>query len=205
MLNFIIVINMKLIYSDNIIESYSENKINGDGVIDIFLNENEPLIIYNLDGSEYEIFKLLDDSYTMMYNNDKIIARRFVPNHDFFYTLFDCNQFNEEDEYIYIYVNNEQKKIKKNQYDFTFQPWSEFISNEYIGILPNNPLIVKSDDNFYKSYDSINEAFKVEKIEEDTMWLKSTSTGCCGSNKDLEGFVKWKEGNMLLIDLNIFD
>ncbi|WP_163445072.1 hypothetical protein [Flavobacterium columnare] len=111
---------MKLIYSDSIIESYSENKINGNGVIGIFLNENEPLIIYNLDGSEYEIFKLLDDSYTMMYNNDKIIARRFVPNHDFFYTLFDCNQFNEEDEYIYIYVNNEQKKIKKNQYDFTF-------------------------------------------------------------------------------------
>ncbi len=37
------------------------------------------------------------------------------------------------------------------------------------------------------------------------MWLKSTSTGCCDSNKDLEGFVKWKEGNMLLIDLNIFD
>lgn len=196
---------MELIFSDDIIESYSESIIRGDGVINILLKKNEALTIFNLDNSEYEIFKLLEDTYTMMYNSDKIIARRFIPNHDFLKIFFDCNRFEDNDEFIFIYINNEQKKIKQCDYDFTFQPWSEFILNEYIGILPDNPLLVKSDNNFHESSDSINEVFKVEKIEDDILWLNSTSTGCCGSSKKLDGFIKWKEGDRLLIDLNIFD
>jgi hypothetical protein len=35
--------------------------------------------------------------------------------------------------------------------------------------------------------------------------LNSTSTGCCSTSKKLDGFIKWKEGDRLLIDLNIFD
>lgn len=196
---------MELIYSDNIIESYSENIIRGYGVINILLNVNEPLIIFNLDDSEYEVFKLLDDSYTMMYNTTNIIARRFVPNHDFLKIFFDCNQFYEDDEFIFIHINKEIKKIKKNQYDFTFQVWPEFIENEYIGILLTNPLTVESNGNFYKDLNSVNEIYKVQKIEHDILWLKSTSTSCCTSNKELNGFVKWKEKNKLLIDLNTFD
>lgn len=196
---------MELIYSDNIIESYSENIIRGYGVINILLNVNEPLIIFNLDDTEFEVFKLLDDSYTMMYNNTKLIARRFIPNHDFLKIFFDCNYFNENDEFVFIYINKELKKINKNQYDFTFQVWNEFIVNEYIGVLSTNPLTVESNGDSYKDLNSVNEIYKVQKIENDILWLKSTSTSCCSSNRELYGFVKWKEKNELLIDLNTFD
>lgn len=196
---------MELIYADNILDSYSENIIRGDGVLKIILDEDQSLEILNLDNSDYEVFKMLKDTYTMMYNSEKIIARRFIPNHDFFKIYFDCDCVNEDHFYIQIYINGEKKKIEKNKYQYIYQTWEEFLLDEYVGLIANNLLIVKNEKGDEPLIDSINETFKVDKVEDDTLWLTSTSTGCCKSLSQIEGYLKWKKDNRLLIDLNIFD
>jgi hypothetical protein len=197
--------DMELIYSDKIIESYSDNIIRGKGVVELLLKINQPLIIYNLDDTEYEVFKLLSDDYVMMYNTETVVARIFVPNHDFLRIIFDCNEFNQEDEYVFIYFNEELKKIKNKDYELMYDDWNDFVKNGYVSLLPNNPLYVQKENQYIKDDDSLNEVYTVEKMDNEILWLRSTSTGCCSSNRDLYGYVKWRDRNNLLISLNVAD
>ncbi len=195
---------MKLVYKDSQISSFTDDFMRGDGVIEIDLKSNE-FIVLNLDGSVFERIIFDDDFYVLKNKINEIIARKFIPNQDFFSLSFDSNSFKSEDEFIFIYINGELKKIEANKYEVDYYKWIDYVKNSYVKLKPENPLKIKSSFGYQVFNDSINHVYSVKEIENDEMILMTTSTGCCKSMETFEGKVNWKIDKELLIDICVID
>lgn len=195
---------MDLIYQDNKISCYTDREIRGNGIVNIQLLNNK-FTVLNLNGTTFEEFYFNNDSYKMKNNLEKIIARKVILNQDFFSLEFDCNEIIEDEEFIYIYLNSELKKIKKSNYLTNYSTWDDYVKNSYVKILKDNLLIVKTDYGEKALIDSVNHIYEVETLLEDSLFLKTTSTGCCKRTENIEGVVKWKKNNELLVDICIID
>ncbi|NHN28145.1 hypothetical protein FIA58_020905 [Flavobacterium jejuense] len=195
---------MDLIYQDNKISCYTDKEIRGNGIVNIQLLNNK-FTILNLSGSIFEEFFFKDNEYTIKNNLKEIIARKVILNLDFFSLEFDCNEIIEDEEFIYIYLNSELKKIKKSNYLINYSTWNDYVKNSYVKILKDNLLIVKTDYGEKALSDSVNHTYRVESLLGDSLFLKTTSTGCCNCTENIEGFVKWKNNTELLVDICIID
>jgi hypothetical protein len=193
-----------IIFSDSQINSYTDDIMRGDGVLEINLNSDQ-FTVLNMDGSIFESFHFKKGEYLIQNNTKDIIARKVILNYDFFSLSFDCNSFNKEDEFIYIYFNQELKKIDKSKYHHSYTNWIEYIKNTYIKLKEGNPIKIKSSDNIDVLDYNLENVYSVKDMIDDKLLLVSTSTGCCASTVNIEGVVKWKEGKKLMIDICVID
>lgn len=195
---------MKLIFADNYIESYTDDTIRGNGVVEISLGSNEFKIL-NLDDTLFEKFVFIENQYSLENGINKIIARKFIPNEDFFSLTFDADFFKVDDKFIFIYVNERLKKIEKSKYIVEYSDWLVYLKNGYVKLFKDNLLKIKTTYRNEILEDSLNHVFSVKEIVNDNLILVSTSTGCCKSIKDIEGEVKWRNKDKLLVDICIID
>lgn len=195
---------MNLIYQDQKVSCYTDKIIRGSGVVEIQLIKNE-LAIFNLDDTLYEKITFKKDSVDLENNLKEIVARKVILAMDFLSLEFDCEKFEEEDEFVYIYLNGKLLKIKKAVFVINYFEWLDYVKGGYVRILSNNLLLIQTEYGKKVAYNSADGIFMVKEIKDDKLFLKSTSTGCCTTAEDLEGIVKWREGNELLVDICVID
>jgi hypothetical protein len=178
-------------YQNDKISVYNEYKMRGDGVA--ILNVNDKIEILNQDNTIFgEITVSEEEGYQINLQN-KIVARSFVPEFDKFY--FDAEEPNKSDEFVILYINKEQKKIKNIQDNYKFQKWEDFVKGDFIKL--------RGCNNISKSKKDIN-TYSVLEIYGDSMKVKSASKNDCDAIEDYTNLtkkIKWKKNDFLLIDL----
>lgn len=186
-----------LVFNAETFSSYTEDAIRGQGVVSFTMDINDRLTILNEDDTNFgEIVLNEDMTYFTLTMPKKVVARKVIPNYDFAAFDFDAETINTDKEYLFIYVNKEKKKVKKTDLKFTFSTWENYIKKQSIKLKACNLLKDAKGKDLY---------FDVLEIKGDEIKIKSTKD-CGGEDapfEDIEGNVKWKSGNVLLIDFAV--
>ena len=177
-----------LVYQDENLISKSDFITHGDGVVN--LNISNELFIYNKDNSIFGkiIFSEESESYILEMPKE-INARYFVPVLDQFY--FDAENPNKDETYLNIFINSKIKKVKKDNVNFNFVTWQNYLKENFIKIR-------KLD-----SKDLDKNTYEVLNIEEDSILIKSVSKKACDAIEtytNVSKKIKWRDNNLLLID-----
>ncbi len=160
----------------------------------------DTLSILDLDGSPYaKIWKTVDGFIEHSDNLIRVTKSIRILSQEPDIIVFDAIK---EDAEFKVLVNGEWKRISHPD-RATYKPWSEFIADLYISVKDKSPLRVSPsvESDIIEGWgDNI---FEVEQVKAD--WLKivcseasdpsSTNPTAC------TGWVKWREGNRLLVDL----
>ena len=191
-----------LIYEDKTFASYTEDKIRGDGVVSFNMNVNDRLTIYNEDDSVFgEIVMNEDMSYSTTNMPKKIIARNVITTNDFAAFEFDADKVTTDKDYLIIYVNQEKRRVKKTALTFTYSNWNDYIKDSIVSLKSCNLL---KDASGKPVNAAENQVFKVTAVKGDSIRIKS-SEDCAGDQelyKDMQGWVKWRSADALLINLS---
>ncbi len=208
-------ISLLLIYSFSFLYSQDKPTIGTElGILELGnIKLNDQIIIYNKDGSEWMSFNYLYDSllkakgttsYTLtdiksLYNwNDTLVP--YGLHLDYFILMFKCTGIIN---YKYKVIVNEyfgsEKYIKKDRF-WILRNWQEHILNSVATIdvdLATNPIRVGPSDT-----DHILELqetpFPIDPILIHGDWLK---VRYFDSDKEKYGWVKWKNGNSIIVAL----
>ena len=192
-----------LVWEDETFSSYTEDKIRGSGIVSFTMDINDRLTILNEDDSSFgEIVLNEDMTYFTLTMPKKIVARKVIPNYDFASFDFDCENVNADKDYLMIYINKQKKKVKKTDLKYTFLTWENYIKKQFVQLKTCN-LILDAQGKINPKSKGL--AFAVTEIKDDAIKIKSVKD-CNGEDKpfyDMKGKVKWKSGDVLLIDLAI--
>lgn len=174
-------------YQNDKISVYNEFKIRGKGVLNITIKDK--VTILNEDDTVFGEIVLREESDYEINMPSKIVARSIVPPFDIF--SFDSEDPKENDQFLKIYINKEVKKINKNQVEFSFEKWKDYIKKSFINIRNCNN---QKDLNIYE----------VLEIKDNTIKIKSLSKESCDAidnYTDITKEIKWKNNqDVLLID-----
>ncbi|TCD00529.1 hypothetical protein [Pedobacter psychroterrae] len=190
----------ELVYENAGFSSYTEDRIRAAGVVTFQLELNGMLTIYDLDTAVFgEVVRNEDGSYFTVNLPQKIVARWIVPQDDFSSFHFDAEAVDSSSDYLEIYVNSAKRLVKKDQVTYTFSPWTEYLKSSSIKLKACNLLKNADGESLASSKDQI---FEVLAVKGDLIQIKS-SKECLPdgtSFRELEGWLKWKSGDDLLID-----
>ena len=203
--------------------SQNDNKLLSEGVLlppngDIFWEDT--VSVLNQNGSEYAkiwadkngisiveysdttgVRKAIIESATSINNEalPKISIRSFDDGYDSPLMVFDAKELGENYQ---VFVNGEWKGVKYSK-PLVYKKWSEFILTVSLGISPISPLRM-AKGNGYDIVDGY-EKYSYEVVRLDGDWLQvqcwSDCEGCPDDGSIIKGWVKWKDGNKLLIEL----
>ncbi|MGY3211804.1 hypothetical protein [Mucilaginibacter sp. HD30] len=190
-----------LLYSqEGVFSSYTENKMRGVGVISFHLSINNRLDIYDEDGSKFGFLVYNDDqTYYMLDMPIKTIARAVIPIADQAQFDFDAEATNTDKDYFIIYVNKEKRKVKKADVKFTFSSWDDYLKLQEIRLKPCNMLPAAGTNQEM--------LYTVTQVKGDEIKIRSVQN-CSGEDegfKQVEGWIKWKNGDVLTVDLTNCD
>lgn len=184
----------ELVYSNDVFSTYTEGRIQGKGVASFQFKVNDRLNIYNEDDSEFGFIVLNEDlTFFTLQMPKKLVARKVIPEHDFATFDFDAEEENTHKEYLFIYANGERRKVKKAEISYTYLSWEEYIKTRPITLISCNPL-----KNAPKGM-----IFEVTTLEGERINIRS-SQECAAEDtefKVVEGWVKWRKGDTLMVDL----
>jgi hypothetical protein len=183
--------------------SYTENRMRGNGVISFMMDINDRLDVLNEDDTNFgEIVLNEDMTFFTLTMPKKVVARKVIATYDFAAFDFDCENVDADRNYFIIYVNKEKRKVKKSDLKYTFSTWKDYIKKQSVK-LKNCNLITDEQGNVnQKSKDQV---FTVNEINDDEIKI-SSSKNCSAEDSpfhSVNGQVKWKSGNVLLIDFAI--
>jgi hypothetical protein len=185
-----------LVFEGETFKSYTEDTMRGQGVLSFTMNINDRLTILNEDDTNFgEIVLNEDMTFFTLTMPKKVVARKVIPNYDFAAFDFDAENINTHKDYLFIYVNKEKKKVKKADLKFSFSTWENYIKKQ--------PVQLKTC-NLLKDSKGKNLIFDVIEINGDEIKIKSTKD-CAGEDapfENVEGSIKWKSANKLLIDFD---
>ena len=190
-----------LLYSqEGVFSSYTENIMRGVGVISFHLGINNRLDIYDEDGSKFGFLVYNDDqTYYMLDMPIKTIARAVIPVADQAQFDFDAEATNTDKDYFIIYVNKEKRKVKKADVKFTFSSWDDYLKLQEIRLKPCNMLPAAGTNQEM--------LYTVTQVKGDEIKIRSVQN-CSGEDegfKQVEGWIKWKNGDVLTVDLTNCD
>lgn len=171
------------------------------GIISFHLDINDRLDIYNEDGTVFGELVLNEDmTYFTLKMPQKIVARYVLPEYDLAYFEFDAADVNTNKEYLIIYVNKEKRMVRKTDLDFTYTKWPGYLRNKTIRLRECNLLNDLSGKPISASREQV---FTITEVKGDMIHIKSSKecNNDISSHKDMEGWLKWKSANgLLLID-----
>ncbi|RYY35330.1 MAG: hypothetical protein EOP46_10425 [Sphingobacteriaceae bacterium] len=190
-----------LLYSeDGVFSSYTEDKMRGVDVISFQLDINDRLDIYNVDGSKFGFLVYNDDqTYYLQDMPAKIIARAVIPVTDLAQFDFDAEVTNTDKDYLIIYVNREKRKVKKADVKFTFRSWEDYLKLQEIRL--------KSCNMLPEAGTNQDLVYQVTQVKGDEIKIRSVKN-CSGEDegfKQVEGWIKWKNGDSLTVNLTSCD
>ena len=172
------------------IKFYSENTLRGKGVVELTIDKN--LEILNSDKTCFGTISLLNNdfgtTYKINFPKKMVTAREIIPDDEFQVFSFDSELPEINNEFLIIYINKEQKMIKKTDVKYKFLNWDDYVKSAYIRLYGK-------DKNLYK----------VIEIKNDSLKIKSISKSDCDyveSYKDVTKWIKWKDNNCKLIKFN---
>jgi hypothetical protein len=192
-----------------------DGQIRGIGLVEAELGResfDKDLIIYDSKGEPKIIIRATDDNVTTKIGGKSFSRnditnpfnpRLFVRNPDYFRLIFDCTK--STDKYYQVIIDqktNETGFIKKTDSSFKFETVVEYVTEwTEMGLdfdRTQNPLrqepsykatVISNDEQ--KKY----KIWRAEKIEMKGDWLKVKT-----SDKE-EGWIKWRQGNKIIIRL----
>jgi len=189
----------KLLYDKDGFSSCTEDKIRGKGVVSFELNVNDRLNIYNEDDSEFGYIVLNEDqTFFTAQMPKKLVARKVIPELDFAAFDFDAEEESVSKDYLFIYANGEKKKVKKAEAKYSYHSWNEYIKQQSVALKPCNQL--KNVPNGGQDL-----VFDVKDVNGDRIKIK-LSADCGGEESKyspVEGWVKWKKKDRLLVDFKV--
>lgn len=192
-----------LLWESESFGSYTEDKIRGTGVLSFTLDVNDRLDILNEDDSNFGEIVLNEDlTFFTLTMPKKVVARKLIATYDFATFDFDCENVATNRDYFIIYVNKEKRKVKKSDLKYTFSTWQDYIKKQSIKLKNCNLITDERGNVNQKSKDQF---FTVDEIKGDEIKITS-SKKCSGeesSFQSMSGNVKWKSGNVLLVDLAV--
>jgi len=189
-----------LLYQKNGFSTYTEDKIRGKGIVSLHLDINDRLDIYDEDGSVFGELVLNEDmTYFTLKMPQKIVARYVVPHYDLATFDFDAEDVNADKDYLFIYVNKERRKVRKDDVDFKYAEWTDYLKDNTVTLKECNLLKDQSGMAISTSRDQV---FIITEVKGDLINIKS-SRDCSGDvsdYKDMQGWVKWRSDEGLIID-----
>lgn len=192
-----------LIWEGENFVSYTEDRMRGNGVISFVMDINDRLDILNEDDSNFgEIVLNEDMTYFTLTMPKKVVARKVIATYDFAAFDFDCENVEADKDYFIIYVNKKKRKVKKSDLKYAFSTWSDYIKKQSVKLKECN--LIK-DGQGTVNQQSKNQVFAVNEVNEDEIKITS-SKKCSGDDSafhSVNGKVKWKSGNVLLIDFTV--
>ena len=188
------------IYGADDFKSYTEDQMRGQGIISFQMAKYDRLSILNMDDTSFgEIVLGQDGSYFTLTLPKRIVARRLITSFDYDNYDFDAEKVSADKDYLFIYVNKKKRKVKKADLKYTFSTWPEYVKANSLLLKDCNLL---SDAQGKPNPKSKGLAFDVTEISGDEIKIKSTKD-CLGEDGpylDLQGKVKWRSGDKLLVD-----
>lgn len=133
------------------------------------------------------------------YNNEPDISiRSFDDGFDSPLMVFDAKQTGETYQ---VFVNGEWRLINYAK-PLVFKKWGDFISDIYVKLTQSSPLRLAKDDSseIVEKYNQ----YHYEVVQVDGDWLKVRCwLDCegCPDGQIVEGWVKWRDNQKLLVDL----
>ena len=188
------------IYSDESFSSYTEDKMRGTGVVSFQLDINDRLDIYNEDDSKFGFLVYNEDeTFYMLDMPSKVIARAVIPAADVAQFDFDAEAIDTDKDNLIIYVNKKKRKVKKADVKFTFSNWDDYIKHQIISLKACNmfPAAHADKDLLYEVIQKKGDKIKIRSLRD-----------CSGEDSGfrlVEGWVKWKNGDLLTVDLTSCD
>ena len=141
------------------------------------------------DWSKIEI--LNDDLTELTFNSNEL---KFHPDYDIFNSIPVIGQ--TEDYYIIDFINYGHKKFKKSNTDLTFMTWEQYITQVVVavGFNPDSNPIKSQPDTDSKTIPYVHDSFYHPiKIQGDWLFINRFEDEC--------GWIKWRDKDLLLIDL----
>ncbi len=190
-----------LLYSEEgVFSSYTEDKMRGVGVISFQLDINDRLGIYNVDGSKFGFLVYNDDqTYYLQDMPAKVIAKAVIPIADQAQFDFDAEATNADKDYFIVYVNKEKRKVKKADVKYIFSRWDDYLKLQEIRLKPCNMLPAAGTNQEM--------LYQVTQVKGDEINIRSVKN-CSGEDegfKQIEGWIKWKNGDLLTVYLTSCD
>lgn len=169
------------------------------------LKQNEVINIHYFENQiDLKNNKTLKKIYPYYYNDNlkynapipNIIIRAYYPDYGVF--VIDANKSNDN-EYE-VYINGEWKIIKDN--NLLYKKWEEFIKDILIKLPDNISLHSQKNTKSKKIKTKKDLSYRVLQVEGD--WIKiECNENCedCNHKHKTKGWVKWKNGNKLIVYL----
>lgn len=189
-----------------------KDNISGLGILKInpnfFREDADTLSILNIDSTLFgKIHNPKPDIYfpeVFLLDGEVSNARAYFP--DYSILIFDA--FPLENSYYRIRINDSDKIIKHSEGTTIYEDWETHISNSYLTTKSSNPLMKsnseKSDKLELEDRDYKYLSFKVVKV--DGEWAKvqclSECEGCPEDGSTVEGWLRWKIGEKLLVRIS---
>ncbi|RYG43231.1 MAG: hypothetical protein EOO01_21650 [Chitinophagaceae bacterium] len=190
-----------LLFENDVISTFTTDRIQGKGVVSFFLEPGDTLSIQNSDGSDFgELIANTDLSFTISLPK-KVVARNLVPDYDVASFEFDAEPIASDKEFIKLYINGLQKRIHKGRVKCAFRTWEEYLRESVIK-LKNGNILRGSDGSPVAHQKDLK--YEVLEVKGDTIRLKS-SRSCITDGvafKNLDGWAQWKSGNKLQIEFS---
>ncbi|TKC12768.1 hypothetical protein FA048_03880 [Pedobacter polaris] len=195
----------ELVYRDDVLSTFTEDKIRGEGIVSFQMKINDRFTIYNQDDAVFGEMVLNEDgTYFTLNMPQKTIARRVTPQDDFASFDFDAETTIADKDYLIIYVNKEQRRVKKAELNYSLITWPDYLKNNNITLKACNLLRDKAHEPIAASIDQV---FEVTAVKGDLINIKS-SKECLPDGvayKAIQGWVKWKSGDTLMIKFTACD
>ncbi|ABQ06289.1 hypothetical protein [Flavobacterium johnsoniae] len=175
-----------LITEYNGISFYTDNTLRGTGVVQLLVDKN--VNILNEDKSIFGSI-LLSNNELEPYEiklTKKVIAREVIPDIEHRIFSFDAEQPENDKDFLIIYINGERKLMEKKNNKYKYSSWEEYIKAGFIHLTPKIDNCTKDEQMYY---------YKVLKIKNDSMQIKSVSKTSCDyveEYKDVTKWIKWK-------------
>jgi hypothetical protein len=178
------------------------------------LSLKDTLTVLNSDNTPFlswcyksEYFKVKSDSYKLfevtneVLENYKIEPRAFYPE----YQIIHFEVLGEIGNYYEVILNPENNTIKRipKSSNWKFYTWEEYLNTVYLMYGSDNPLRAAPEEDAKVIYKFNDYFFKVIEIKGD--WVKIQCNDDCKKcdKGNLEGWIKWKDGERLLVSLGI--
>lgn len=146
--------------------------------------------IYSKDGYEEPIF----------IGQAPFCIKSYYP--DYYIIIFDCDKLSNGK--YQVTINGLEKYISHTDGITLYEDWEEHLKTSFIATDNTNPLRDEPSESGYQlnEYDYDNLSFEVIEIRKD--WIKvicNMDCGGCPNNGVISGWLKWRQGNLLLIRL----
>jgi len=180
----------------NGITFYTENNMRGSGVINLSINKSTDIL--NIDKTPFGKI-LVNNENENIYDlklPKVVISREIIPDSEHRIFSFDAEEPATDQDFLIIYINKQKKLIKKNNNNYAFISWENYIKKAFIQLTPEVPSTSKQELLYW---------YKVLKIKGDSMQIKSIPKTDCDyieEYKNVTKWIQWKQNTCKLIKFN---